>query len=183
MCHRVANRRAGSPLVFTTQVSNHTETCKNGQSWSKRWYLPHSLPLPGKEYKRSFRIGDPACAKMARRSIELTIHRLVTGLVTVPLEVDPGDFILSGGTLLQPPRTPAHTLLSTAELVQEFLRTQQHVLASSSYSTAAMHLRHLERHLGDLAFAPCDGVNHRDLDGFLQARLVKRDPVTVKKER
>src|SRR5262249_36578030 len=47
----------------------------------------------------------------------------------------------------------------------------------------SIHLRHLIRHLGDLADRPCDRIGARDLDAFLQTRLAERDPSTVGKER
>ncbi len=138
----------------------------------------------GKEYKKSLKTSDDDSAAAAKRSVELTIHRLITGLTGIPANVDPGDFILSGGTLQQPrPTAPKPNLPSTNQLVSEYLQSQKNFLAASSHSTLAMHLRHLTRHLGDRADAPCDRVTHRDLDGFQQARLAERDPVTVGKER
>ena len=52
-----------------------------------------------KEYKRSLKVRERADAEAARRTVEQTIHRVLTGLLTVPAGVDPGDFIVSGGTL------------------------------------------------------------------------------------
>ncbi len=56
----------------------------------------------GKEYRKSIGPGDAASADATKRSVELTLHRLLTGLIQVPAGVDPGAFILSGGTLPQP---------------------------------------------------------------------------------
>jgi integrase len=138
----------------------------------------------GKEYKKSLKTSDADSAAAARRSVELTIHRLITGLVLVPNDVDLGDFILSGGTLQQPRKAvKERNLPSTNQLIGEYLQSQQPFLAKSSHSTLAMHLRHLSRHLGERADASCDCVTHRDLDGFQQTRLAERDPVTVDKER
>ena len=52
----------------------------------------------GKEYKRSLKIRDPKEADAAKNLVELTIHRIVTGQVTIPDKVDPGDFVVAGET-------------------------------------------------------------------------------------
>jgi len=141
----------------------------------------------GKEYKKSLKIRDKGTAEAARNLVELTIHRLVTGQVTMPADVDPGDFIASGGTLLQPERpvepTPQPVLPSTNRLIEEYKESQKNLLADSYHYSQAMHLRHLVRHLGKLAEAPCDQVGFRDLDGYLKARLTKRHPNTAERER
>jgi len=58
-----------------------------------------------REYKKSLKTRDKTDAEAAVRSVEQTIHRLLIGLITIPSGVDPGDFIVSGGTLLQPAST------------------------------------------------------------------------------
>jgi hypothetical protein len=62
----------------------------------------------GKEYKKSLKTRDRSAAQAARRVVELTLHRLLTGQAQVPADVDPGDFVLSGGTLARsgPPGRP-----------------------------------------------------------------------------
>lgn len=55
-----------------------------------------------KEYKRSLKTRDKTAADAARNSVGLTIHRLLTGMLRVPHDVDPGDFIVSGGTQAAP---------------------------------------------------------------------------------
>ena len=57
----------------------------------------------GKEYKRSLKTRSDSDAAAAKNSVELTLHRILTGFVTVPNGVDPGDFIVSGGVLTEPP--------------------------------------------------------------------------------
>ncbi len=138
----------------------------------------------GKEYKKSLKTNDADSAAAAKSSVELTIHRLITGLIVLPTGIDPGDFILSGGTLQQSRKAPRkQNLPSTNQLICQYLDSQKKFLADSSHSTLAMHLRHLTRNLEDKAEAPCDRVTHRDLDGFQQTRLAERDAVTVDKER
>src|SRR5439155_4320995 len=53
----------------------------------------------GKEYKKSLKTKDESAARGALHLIELTLHRLHTGQLHIPEEVDPGDFVLSGGSL------------------------------------------------------------------------------------
>ena len=56
----------------------------------------------GKEYKKSLKTDRLADARAALKGIERIIHGLTTGLVQVPAGVDPGDYIVSGGTLREP---------------------------------------------------------------------------------
>jgi integrase len=141
----------------------------------------------GKEYKKSLKVRDKRTAEAAKNLVELIIHRLLTGQATIPEGVDAGDFILSGGTLLPPaepdeavPRPPPP---STNTLIDQYKESQKHLLAESYHYSQAMHLRHLARHLGDLAEAPCDQVGFRDLDGYLKARLAVRHANTAERER
>jgi len=139
----------------------------------------------GKEYKKSLKTRDQDAAEAARRSVELTIHRLLTGLIQLPPDVAAGDFILSGGTLLRPPEPLPEQVVrpSTRTLTDQYVESQKHMLAPSYHSSQAMHLRHLLRHLGDHADAPCHHVGFRDLDGYLKQRLGERHPNTAERER
>jgi integrase len=140
----------------------------------------------GREYKKSLKTRDKTAAETARLLLELTIHRLHTGQTQLPPEVDPGDFIVSGGTLLKPVQSSAKSvaLPSTRALAEEYKANQKDRLAPSYHYSQAMHLRHLVRHLGAAAAdAPCDQVGFRDLDRYLKVRLAERHPNTVERER
>lgn len=143
--------------------------------------------LRGKEYKKSLHTRDEPAARAALHLVELTLHRLHTGQFHVPDRVDPGDFVVSGGTLtepaeLTPPAEPA-PLPSTRELVDLYTTAIKTLVAPSYHASQAMHLRHLMRHLGGRADEPCDAVTVRDLDGFVQARVAERHPNTAERER
>jgi len=139
----------------------------------------------GREFKKSLKIRSRSDADAAKSLIEVTIHRLMTGQITVPAKLDPGDFIVSGGTLREPvkkaeprPQTP-----STQDLIDRYLVSQKDLLAESYHYSQAMHLRHLAKHLGDRVSAECDQVGFRDLDAYLKARLAIRHPNTAERER
>ncbi len=141
-----------------------------------------------REYKKSLKTRDPSAAAAARHLVELTLHRLLTGQARVPDGVDPGDFVVSGGTRAAPGPTPASPAAlapvpSTRELAAGFGDAQRPLIAASYHSSQAMHLRHLLRHLGDRADEPADRVTFRDLDGYLRARLAERHPSTAERER
>jgi integrase len=139
------------------------------------------------EFKKSLKVRDRAAAEAARNLVELTIHRILTGQLAVPDGVDPGEFIVGGGTVQpkkRPPEAaPAPELPSIAALVGQYLEGQRHLLAESYRASQALHLRHLLRHLGGTADAPCDRVGFRDLDAFLKERLARRHANTAKLER
>jgi integrase len=138
----------------------------------------------GKEYKKSLKTGNEGAAEAARHVVELTLHRLLTGQTRVPEGVDPGDFIVSGGTLLQAAEPPPKAdLPSTRLLAEEYATSVKDLLAPSYHYSQAMHLRHLLRHLAALADVPCDRVAFRDLDGYLKKRLAERHANTAERER
>ncbi len=66
----------------------------------------------GKEYKKSLKTTRRADAEAAMHSIERAIHGLATGMLQLPGGVNPGDFILSGGTLKQAARRRQRVLSS-----------------------------------------------------------------------
>src|SRR5205823_3667919 len=109
--------------------------------------------LRGREYKKSLKTRDESAARAACHLIELTLHRLHTGQLRLPGDVDPGDFVVSGGTLTRPaepgpPPDPAPPLPSTRALIDGYTAAQKNLLAPSYHYSQAMHLRHLLRHLG-----------------------------------
>jgi hypothetical protein len=53
----------------------------------------------GKEYKKSLKTSCLADARAAMNGIERAIHGLTTGMIEIPPGIDPGDFIVSRGTL------------------------------------------------------------------------------------
>ncbi|MFO0952631.1 MAG: tyrosine-type recombinase/integrase [Isosphaeraceae bacterium] len=135
----------------------------------------------GKEFKRSLKTTRLDDARAALGGVERTLHGLATGLVQVPPGVDPGDFILSCGTLRSAPQ-PKRRAVTLRALVDEYLGAQSHKAPSSVY-TEGVHLRNLLNHLGAKADRPADAVLPRDLEQFLQARLKLRSQATVHKER
>lgn len=139
----------------------------------------------GKEYKKSLKTSDEGAAEAARHLVELTLHRLLTGQTRVPEGVDAGDFVVSGGTLLQPvePPVPKAALPSTRQLADRYGTSVKDLLAPSYHASQTMHLRHLVRHLGGLADDPCDRVGFRELDGYLKKRLAERHANTAERER
>ena len=129
-----------------------------------------------REYKKSLKIRSRANAEAARSLVELTIHRLMTGQLSVPgMNVDTGDFIISGGTLTEPSIKPVAALetpYDAGELDRlGYKESQKNLLAESYHYSQAMHLRHLAKHLGAQVNAAFDQIGFRELDGYLKARL------------
>lgn len=146
----------------------------------------YHIRFRGREYKRSLKIRDRVNAEGAKNLVELTIHRLLTGQIAVEQGVDLGDFIVSGGTLAEPVPDDQPSLLAlptTTELIEDYNQSQKNLLAKSYHDSQAMHLRHLLKHLGDLANVPCDQIGHREIDRYLKMRLAERHPNTAERER
>jgi hypothetical protein len=139
----------------------------------------------GKEYKNSLKTHDEGAAEAARHVVELTLHRLLTGQAVVPDGVDPGDFVLSGDTLLKPPRPPVKPVVwpCTKGLTEEHGEARKSLMAPSYHYSQIMHLRHLVRHLGDRADGPCDQITFQDLDRYLKKRSAERHANTAERER
>jgi integrase len=137
----------------------------------------------GKEYKKSLKTSSRKAADGAMHRVEDALHRLAVHVLTVPDGIDPGDFIVSGGTLTAPPpKSPPRAVPTVAAGVREYTENLGH-LAESNRGTVRGHLRSLQKKLGPRAEARLDQVEARDLEGFLQARLKERSPTTVTKER
>jgi integrase len=135
----------------------------------------------GKEYKKSLKTTRKADAEAAMHAVERAIHGLATGLLQIAPGVDPGDFILSGGTLKQPARRK-QKVPSLTVLIDDYLANQSHKAESTVY-TEGVHLRNLKRKLGAKVETPIDRIGHRDLESYIQSRLKERSPSTVHKER
>ncbi len=137
-----------------------------------------------KEYQKSLRTRDRKAADLGLAQVELTLHRLTLGLIAVPAGIDPGDFVVSGGTLAAPAadRDPPAAVPTLAAAVAEYRANLAH-LAETTRGTVGVHLGNLLKGLGTAGGRPVDAVARRHLDDFLQARLRERTGDTVAKER
>ena len=138
----------------------------------------------GKEYKRSLKTRCGADAQAAKNSVELTLHRLLTGFIKIPSEVDAGDFIVSGGILTGATASDeTRPVPTTQALIQDYLEHHKSILAESYCYCQQIHLRHFTEYLGDLVDSPCNEIRQQHLEAYLRERLKIRDPNTVAKER
>ncbi len=142
----------------------------------------------GKEYKRSLGTTVESEAQEALVSIDLTLRRLRQGALVVPDGIDPGDFIVSGGTLVTP-ATPAaapnadRQVLTIRQLISRYKKYEQKRAAETYYACQLTHLRHFRKFLGKARYGrPCDEVTRRTVERFIEKRLAIRDPSTVYKE-
>ena len=65
---------------------------KSGVYHARFWYA-------GRQYRRTLKTNSPREAEGALYAIKSLLCRLETGALEIPPGVDPGDFIVSGGTL------------------------------------------------------------------------------------
>jgi integrase len=137
----------------------------------------------GREFKKSVKVRSADEASAALHLVEVTLHRLRTSQLLLPEGVEPGDFIMSGGTLTAPTQQTVEEVPTSSELIAEYLTSQRPRLAVTYHGCQQVHLRHWENHLGSAAQAPCTQVGVRDLERFLEHRLGERHPTTVEHER
>lgn len=135
----------------------------------------------GKQYDRSLKTTDKAEANCALHGIEQLLHRLHTGQKTIPNGVDPGCFIVSGGT--ERPVKAKQQIPTLEDAVGNYLRSCEHRLSDSYVELQRTHLGHFRRFVGNADSLRCDQVVLERVEEFLQARLSMRDPVTVRHER
>jgi len=138
-----------------------------------------------KEYQRSLKTTNSGNAKVVLHAAELVLHRLLTGQLMIPEGVDPGYFIVSGGTLSTPPvrAEPPPPLPSTRTLMESYLEAQRDMLATSYLESQKIHLRHFTKFLGSRVDAPCNEITRHDVEKFLRSRLKIRNSCTVARER
>ncbi len=136
--------------------------------------------LDGKRYKKSLKTTVESDAEGAKDIVNVCLYRIHTGQLIVPPDVDPGEFVVSGGTCTSPKRQEVPTL---QELVDEFAASQKMTVAESWSYTQSIHLRHLIAFIGKKGDVPCSQIGFRQLDAFLRGRLAKCKTDTVKMER
>jgi integrase len=135
-----------------------------------------------KEFKKSLKVRERSEAQNAKNSVEITLHRLLTGQIAVPQGIDPGDFIVSGGTLSE--RTSTKTKVPTvSDLITSYLKAQKAYLAESTHYLFQIHLNHWQRYLGTGVTRKADQVSVQELDVYLQRRIETTSHATAAKER
>jgi hypothetical protein len=108
-----------------------------------------------RSYKRSLKTDSKTDAQAALNLVKLTLHRLMVGLLQIPDGIDPGDFIVSGGTAARPKQTEPAPTLATA--VAEYLERLLH-LAESTRLTVRVQLNNFLKKLATRAASPVDQV-------------------------
>jgi hypothetical protein len=73
-----------------------------------------------KHFVRSCRTKSEETARSARVLVEETLQMLNTGRLIMPVDADPGVWILSGGKLSAKPKTNGRSLVKVGELCDAF---------------------------------------------------------------
>ena len=94
----------------------------------------------GREYKKSLKTRDRKEAENGLRTVENAIHRLTTGTLAVPADIDAGTFILSGGTVAAAAKKKS-TSPPLAEAAKRFEDRQGPLVAPAYLKSQLMHLR------------------------------------------
>jgi integrase len=121
--------------------------------------------------------------------VDYLLMRIRQGLLHVPAGVDIADFLLRDGQGPGPAaaRGPAAEPVSLRRLREDYLETHRNgAMEASSLSTAAIHLAHFERTLGESY--PAGSLTLADLQRYVNERSRKKyrgrplSPATVRKE-
>ncbi len=105
----------------------------------------------GKPFRRSLETSSKQDAEAARLQVELTLHRIKTGLLPPPPpEADVAQYIISGGKLdksliVPPPTPPSETLLTLWEQYRDSFPEG----GKDSLPTEHVHFRHFFRLIGE----------------------------------
>ncbi len=150
----------------------------------------------GRRFTHSLHTQDEKLAATLKGSVEKTLLQLQQHLLVVPEGTDLKEFILSGGQVAKPtlPPEPPKEERTRPEPVtfgrirDRYLETLSiGAVEASTYETTAMHLRHIERTLGEgfalpsLTLADLQGhVNRRSRQKGIRGRPLS--PTTIKKE-
>jgi hypothetical protein len=139
----------------------------------------------GHQYKRSLRVRNESDAVCAKAIVEQTLYRLRTGQLPIRPDVDLGDFIVSGGTLLPPAPAAAEQLAvpSFTELKDDYLAHIEHIAAPSYSGSQRTHLKHFSEFLKSRAKDPITSIADQDIQRFINRQLAKLDPNTVNHQR
>lgn len=138
----------------------------------------------GQQYKKSLKTRSAEAAKGALHSVELTLHRLLTGQSKIPDGVDVGDFIVSGGTWTPPAAPPAPLRFPTTRTLGErYLAAREPEISANYLSSQRTHFNHFYKFLGKGADRPCHEVTRSTLEQYLCQRKKIRDGDTVNHER
>jgi integrase len=139
----------------------------------------------GKEYKKSLKTRREEDAQAALSIVRLTIHRLHTGQAQIRAGVDPGDFIVSGGTWAPPPEPapPPPVFPSTTSLIERFLEVRKAECSKSYLDAQRYHLGHLKKCLGKNSDGECNLVTHATLEKVLRDLKKTSDGETVTRYR
>jgi hypothetical protein len=106
----------------------------------------------GREYKKSLKTRDAAAAKAGINIVELTIHRLLTGQLQIPADVDRGDLGVNPG---RDRGCLVHILANSLAAAQRFRRE-----AYQRRSLRRVGSQHGRR--GVFAPSPALGLDFRD---------------------
>ncbi len=138
----------------------------------------------GKEFKKSLKTRSEPDARGALHVVHLTLHRLHTGQLSVPADVDAGDFIVSGGTWAPPPKAASPRVFpSTKTLMDRYRAAKESEVAESYLVSQRTHLNQLAEFLAKKADQPCNLVTRTQLEAFLRNLKQTRDGQTVNRAR
>lgn len=132
-----------------------------------------------RSYRRTLKTEAAQDAQGALHVVGKTIHQLRLGLLQVPPGLDPGDFIVSGGTLRP---TVSLKQATTRELTALYLKAEQQRISESFVSSKQTHLNHLLEFLAKRADQPTRDVSEDDLRRYRDLRCGKVQETTVNKE-
>jgi integrase len=123
----------------------------------------------GMRFKRSLKVRHHASAEAVRGRVEETLSDLRRGRLVMPLDAEPGTFILSDGKLGQRPVAPPAPPATIGSLVASYLaELPDGAKEEGSLRTERIHLGHVERILG--AATPLRSVDLAAAQRYAKAR-------------
>lgn len=123
----------------------------------------------GQDFKRSLKTGNEEEARRVAAEVEETKIRILQGFATVPEGVSVGDYLFSGGRVVQ--RSGPRVLLG-AMFDRFFGEMQPGTLEDATVAGMRIHRGHLQRHLG--ARFDLTALGQPDLQKYVASRASQK---------
>ena len=147
---------------------------KEKNAWHIRFYYR------GTPYRKSLGAVSDLKARRAKQRVEARLADLKAGFLKAPADADLAEYMVRGDIITSQETVQQEE--SFASLKESYLDYARPRRAPSSYITEQVHLRHLEKFLGDAIDDPVSRISTADIERYLTWRRSHVSGTTANKE-